>query len=239
MNSQQEAREGMGTPESPRKIERERFDSPRSMEMFQGYSQRMLRIQGEFVDGFCSLANLGPAVSVYGSARCKEGNPHYDDAVKVGRLLAERGVATMTGGGPGVMQAANRGAFEAGGESVGLAIQLPYEEETNPWLTIVLRFRYFFVRKAMFTWYSRGVIVFPGGMGTLDELFERLTLMQTHKTDRVPVVLYGREYWEGVIDWLRSSPLKEHYINQEELDALVIVDDVREAVEAACASIEA
>ncbi len=220
------------------RVEREQFDSPESMAIFQGYSQRMLRIQGEFVDGFCSLANLGPAVTVYGTARCEEGSEHYEAAREAGRLLAERGVATITGGGPGAMVAANRGAYEAGGASVGLAIQLPFEEKPNPWLTCELRFRYFFVRKAMFTWYSRGAIVFPGGMGTLDELFELLTLMQTRKTERVPVALYGREYWTGMFDWLRSSPLDHNYINQEELDAILLTDDVAEAVEFACGTIE-
>lgn len=221
------------------KVEREQFDSPESMAIFQGYTQRMLRIQGEFVDGFCALANLGPAVSVYGTARCSEESEHYKAAREAGRLLAERGVATITGGGPGAMVAANRGASEAGGKSVGLAIQLPFEEEPNPWLTCALKFRYFFVRKAMFTWYSRGAIVFPGGMGTLDELFELLTLMQTHKTERVPVALYGREYWAGMIDWLRASPLEHNYIKQEELDAIVLTDDVAEAVEIACSAIAA
>lgn len=221
------------------RVERELFDSPESMAIFQGYSQRMLRIQGEFVDGFCALANLGPAVSVYGTARCGEESEHYEAARAAGRLLAERDVATITGGGPGVMEAANRGAFEAGGKSVGLAIQLPYETGANPWLTCELSFRYFFVRKAMFTWYSRGAIVFPGGMGTLDELFELLTLMQTHKTERVPVALFGRQYWAGMIDWLRDSPLEHNYIKKEELDAIVLTDDVAEAVDIACSAIAA
>ena len=219
-----------------KKIERSSFDSDESRDLFQRYAHRLVRIQTEFVDGFSALANLGPAVSVYGSARTKPGEPYYEMAREAGRLLAERGVATITGGGPGIMEAANRGAFEAGGTSVGLAIQLPFEEKPNPWVNIHLSHRYFFVRKAMFSWYSRGAIAFPGGFGTLDELFERLTLMQTQKLDRDSVVFVGCEYWGGVFDWLRSAPLEAGNIGAEDIDSILLTDDVEEAVEAACAS---
>lgn len=232
----------MGTPTTPAdssRIERQTFGSSESAGLFQGYLRRLVRIQSEFVDGFCNLSDVGPAVSVYGSARAQEGDPAYEAARRAGRLLAERGVAVVTGGGPGIMQAANHGAAEAGGRSVGLAIQLPFEEESNPWLDVELRFRYFFVRKAMFTWYSRGVMVFPGGIGTLDEVFERLTLMQTGKIDPERVVLFGREYWGGMLDWLRSSPLAEGYISKEDLGRILLTDDVEEAVGALCDAIDA
>ena len=144
----------------------------------------------------------------------------------------------MTGGGPGAMEAANRGAHEAGGMSVGLSIELPFEEEPNPWVDIALRFRYFFVRKAMFSWYSNGAIAMPGGFGTLDELYEQLTLMQTRKTEKVPLVFVGKDYWGGMFDWMRSAPLSYGYISPEDIDGLLVTDDVEEAVEAACAGIE-
>ena len=143
----------------------------------------------------------------------------------------------MTGGGPGAMEAANRGAHEAGGMSVGLSIELPFEEEPNPWVDIALRFRYFFVRKAMFSWYSNGAIAMPGGFGTLDELYEQLTLMQTRKTEKVPLVFVGKDYWGGMFDWMRSAPLGMGYISPEDVDGLLVTDDVEEAVEAACAGI--
>ncbi len=226
-------------PGDSSRIERQTFGSSESAGLFQGYLRRLVRIQSEFVEGFCNLSDVGPAVSVYGSARAQEGDPAYEAARRAGRLLAERGVAVVTGGGPGIMQAANHGASEAGGRSVGLAIQLPFEEEPNPWLDVELRFRYFFVRKAMFTWYSRGVIVFPGGIGTLDEVFERLTLMQTGKIDPERVVLYGSEYWGGMLDWLRASPLAEGYIREEDLERILVTDDVEEAVGALCDAIDA
>ena len=208
--------------EAKKKIERLSFDSAESMDLFQRYSHRMVRIQTEFVDGFCALANLGPAVTVYGTARSKEGDAEYERARAVGAALAARGVATMTGGGPGAMEAANRGAHEAGGRSVDIA----------------LRFRYFFVRKAMFSWYSNGAIAMPGGFGTLDELYEQLTLMQTRKTEKVPLVFVGKDYWGGMFDWMRSAPLSYGYISPADIDGLLVTDDVEEAVEAACAGIE-
>lgn len=230
----------MGDPmsDAKKKIERLSFDSAESMDLFQRYSHRMVRIQTEFVDGFCALANLGPAVTVYGTARSKEGDAEYERARAVGAALAARDVATMTGGGPGAMEAANRGAHEAGGMSVGLSIELPFEEEPNPWVDIALRFRYFFVRKAMFSWYSNGAIAMPGGFGTLDELYEQLTLMQTRKTEKVPLVFVGKDYWGGMFDWMRSAPLSYGYISPEDIDGLLVTDDVEKAVAAACAGIE-
>ncbi len=224
--------------DAKKKIERLSFDSAESMDLFQRYSHRMVRIQTEFVDGFCALANLGPAVTVYGSARSKEGDADYERARAVGAALAARGVATMTGGGPGAMEAATRGAHEAGGRTVGLTIELPFEEKPSPYLDICLRFRYFFVRKAMFSWYSNGAIAMPGGFGTLDELYEQLTLMQTRKTEKVPLVFVGKDYWGGMFDWMRSAPLSHGYISPEDIDGLLVTDDVEKAVAAACAGIE-
>lgn len=216
---------------------RDMFDTERSKELFQRYAHRLARIQTEFVNGFCELANLGPAVAVYGTARSKEGDADYELARSLGAALARRGVATMTGGGPGAMEAANRGAHEAGGTTVGLAIELPHEEKPNPWLDVSLRFRYFFVRKAMFNWYADGHIVTPGGFGTLDELFTQLTLMQTDKAADVPVVFLGKAYWEGLFDWLRAAPIDARYIDVADIESLVVTDDVDEAVEIACSRI--
>lgn len=215
-------------------IERGMFDTEQSKELFQRYARRLARIQTEFVNGFCELANLGPAVAVYGTARSKEGDADYELVRSLGAAVARRGFATMTGGGPGAMEAANRGAHEAGGTTVGLAIQLPNEEKPNPWLDISLQFRYFFVRKAMFNWYADAHIVTPGGFGTLDELFTQLTLMQTNKAADVPVVFLGKAYWEGLLSWLRQAPIEGAYIDALDLDSLFITDDVEEAADVAC-----
>lgn len=198
---------------------------------------RVLRIQAEFVDGFGALAELGPAVAVLGSARTAPDDPMYANAQQVGGLLAERGVATMTGGGPGIMEAANRGAFEAGEVSVGLGIELPLEESINEWVNLGMTFRYFFVRKTMFVKYSRGAIVFPGGFGTLDEAFEVLTLVQTHKAPERPVVLIGSEYWRGLVDWLRGTVAGCGNISPLDPELFCVTDDVKEAVAVACAGI--
>lgn len=194
---------------------------------------RVLRIQAEFVDGFGALAELGPAIAVFGSARTPEDDPMYQKAQEIGKGIAKAGFAVITGGGPGIMEAANRGAYEAGGTSVGLGIELPYEEGLNQWVNIGMVFRYFFVRKTMFVKYSSGAIVCPGGFGTLDELFELVTLIQTHKTDYAPLVLLGKDYWEGLISWLRASVLEAGNISPEDLDRLVVTDDVEEAVRVA------
>ncbi|WP_321972266.1 TIGR00730 family Rossman fold protein [Paratractidigestivibacter sp.] len=220
-------------------IERSSFDTEQSKELFSRYARRLVRIQTEFVNGFCELANLGPCVAVYGTARSKEGDADYELVRSLGVALARRGVATMTGGGPGAMEAASRGAHEVGGTTVGLAIQLPHEEKANPWLDVSLEFRYFFVRKAMFNWYADGHIVTPGGFGTLDELFTQLTLMQTNKAADVPVVFLGKAYWEGLFAWLRQAPIDSRYIDGLDLSSLLITDDVDEAAAAACVGIEA
>ncbi|MDQ1626476.1 MAG: hypothetical protein QOI54_220 [Actinomycetota bacterium] len=191
---------------------------------------RVLRIQAEFVEGFGALAELGRAVSVFGSARTSRDAPEYALAVEIGRLFAEAGYAVITGGGPGVMEAANRGACEAGGVSVGLGIELPFEQGMNDWVDIGVDFRYFFARKTMFVKYAQGFVVLPGGFGTLDELFEALVLVQTRKVTSFPVVLLGSDYWSGLVDWLRGTVLAHGNIASRDLDLFTIVDDPAEAV---------
>jgi uncharacterized protein (TIGR00730 family) len=191
---------------------------------------RVLRIQSEFVEGFGMLAELGPAISVFGSARTRPDHPHYDTAVQLGRTLADAGFAVITGGGPGVMEAANRGASEAGGVSVGLGIELPFEEGLNNWVDVGINFRYFFARKTMFVKYAQGFVVLPGGFGTFDEVFEALTLVQTRKVTSFPIVLMGSDYWRGLLAWLRETVLAEGKIHGVDLDLLQVTDDVDEAV---------
>ncbi|MGE9809133.1 TIGR00730 family Rossman fold protein [Janibacter sp. G1551] len=191
---------------------------------------RVMRIQSEFVEGFGSLAELGKAISVFGSARTKPDHPTYEIGVRIGAALAKAGYAVITGGGPGAMEAANRGALEAGGTSVGLGIELPFEQGLNDFVDIGVNFRYFFARKTMFVKYAEGFIVLPGGFGTLDELFEAVTLVQTQKVTSFPIVLMGVDYWQGLIDWLRSSALTAGTISAKDLDLLHLTDDVDEAV---------
>ena len=189
---------------------------------------RVLRIQGEFVHGINSLAEVGAAVTVFGSARFKESNPMYQDARRLGKLLADAGFAVITGGGPGIMEAANRGAFEAGGSSIGLNIQLPFEQSGNPYTNLSVDFRYFFVRKTMFVKFSDGFVIFPGGFGTLDEMFESLTLVQTHKINRFPIILYGSSYWKGLIDWIVDTLLESGAISPEDMNLLIVTDSLEE-----------
>jgi len=191
---------------------------------------RVLRIQSEFVEGFGALAELGPAVSVFGSARTHRDSPEYADAERLAARLAAAGYAVITGGGPGIMEAANKGASQAGGVSVGLGIELPFEQGLNPWVDIGVNFRYFFARKTMFVKYARGFVVMPGGFGTLDELFEALTLVQTQKVTSFPLVLYGSSYWQGLLDWLRHSLVGGGKASQHDLALMHITDDVDEAV---------
>jgi hypothetical protein len=193
---------------------------------------RVMRIQSEFVEGFGALADLGPAVAVFGSARTRPEDPIYETAVQVGRLLAEAGYAVITGGGPGTMEAANKGAFQGGGTSVGLGIELPFETGLNQYVDLGVNFRYFFARKTMFLKYSQGFIVLPGGFGTLDELFEAVTLAQTQKVTQFPVVLMGTAYWKGLLDWLQDAVLSTGMIGEDDLDRLKVTDDPAEAVEA-------
>ncbi|MDQ1304997.1 MAG: hypothetical protein QG671_826 [Actinomycetota bacterium] len=190
---------------------------------------RVLRIQAEFVEGFGALADIGPAIAVFGSARTASDHPEYRAATELAHALADDGFAIITGGGPGVMEAANRGAWEAGGLSIGLGIELPFEQTLNQYLDLGINFRYFFVRKTCFVKYSQGFVVFPGGFGTLDEVFESLTLVQTHKITSFPVVLLGTEYWQGLLDWLRSAALAEGKIGRSDLDLIHVTDDIAEA----------
>ncbi|HET6698486.1 MAG TPA: TIGR00730 family Rossman fold protein [Nocardioidaceae bacterium] len=192
---------------------------------------RVLRIQSEFVEGFGALAELGPAISVFGSARTAVDDPMYAAAERIGRLLTEAGFATITGGGPGVMEAANRGALEAGGVSVGLGIELPFETGLNDYVDIGVNFRYFFARKMMFVKYAQGFIVLPGGFGTFDELFEALTLVQTDKVTSFPIVLVGTDYWGGLVDWIKRTVLDGGKISAADLEMFSVTDDPAEAVE--------
>jgi len=193
---------------------------------------RTLRIMGEFVEGFDALADIGPAVSIFGSARIGRRNRYYGAARRLAAALAKQGFAIITGGGPGVMEAANRGAKEAGGVSIGCNIELPFEQGLNEYVDLGMEFRYFFVRKVMFVKYAEAFVIFPGGFGTLDELFEALTLIQTGKVEHFPVVLYGREYWEGMMQWIREKPLYEEKIAPEDLRLVTITSDIDEACEA-------
>jgi uncharacterized protein (TIGR00730 family) len=192
---------------------------------------RVLKIQAEFVEGFNDLAEIGPAISVFGSARTPVDHPSYELGVKVGAALAQAGFAVITGGGPGAMEAANKGAAEAGGESIGLGIELPWEVSLNPYITFGLNFRYFFVRKTMFVKYAQGYVVLPGGLGTLDELFEAMTLVQTQKITQFPIVLMGVEHWRGLIDWMGQSMLSDARIKESDIAMLTLTDDVDEVVD--------
>jgi hypothetical protein len=194
-------------------------------------SWRVFRILGEFVGGFDSLATVTHGVTVFGSARTKEDDPSYQAAYETGRLLAAQGFEVITGGGPGIMEAANRGAFEARGKSIGCNIELPFEQIPNPYQTKSLTFKYFFVRKTMFIKYSNAYIIFPGGYGTMDELFEALTLIQTRKIRNFPVVLFGSQYWRGLLQWMTSTMLNEKYINPEDLSLMHLTDSPKDAVD--------
>ena len=191
---------------------------------------RALRIMGEFVEGFDALARLGPAVTLFGSARTPPGDPMYEAAVAVGGALARAGFAVITGGGPGIMEAANKGCREAGGVSVGLNIELPHEQEVNEYVDLAVAFRYFFARKTMFVKYAQGFIIFPGGYGTMDELFEALTLLQTGKIELFPVILYGSRYWQGLIEWLKDPVEREGKLWPRDRDLFTVTDDPDEVV---------
>jgi uncharacterized protein (TIGR00730 family) len=204
--------------------DRKLLDRPSRAETLQSESWRVLRITSEFVTGFDHLADVYPAVSIFGSARTVLSDRYYADAVRTAELLGEAGFAIITGGGPGIMEAANRGARESGALSIGCNIQLPFEQQINAFCDKAMTFRYFFVRKTMFIKYSEAFITFPGGFGTLDELFGALVLIQTKKISDFPVILYGSEYWAGLIDWLRARVLAANNIVQEDVDSIHVVD---------------
>jgi uncharacterized protein (TIGR00730 family) len=192
-------------------------------------SWRVLRIMGEFVWGFDNLADVSDGVTIFGSARTQPSDPYYAKAVETARLFAQAGIPVLTGGGPGIMEAANRGAMEGGGMSIGCNIELPFEQGSNPYLTRSLNFKFFFVRKMMFVKYATAFIVFPGGYGTLDELFEALTLIQTGKVKHFPVILFGRDYWSGLVGWLTDTVAAERKINPADLHLFRVTDDPAEA----------
>ena len=198
---------------------------------------RVLRIQAEFVDGIEALAELGPAVAIFGSARTPEDDRYYQAARLAGGMIARKNIAVITGGGPGIMEAANRGAAESDGKSVGLSIELPREQKINDWVSLGMTFRYFFVRKTMFVKYSSGAIFFPGGFGTLDEMTELLTLVQTHKTANIPTVLFGAEYWSGMMDWVQEKLVGQGMIDELDTELVVVTDDLDEAVRVATKNI--
>jgi uncharacterized protein (TIGR00730 family) len=186
---------------------------------------------GEFVEGFDTLSKIEPAVAIFGSARAEAGNQYYQAAVRAAGLLVDEGLAIITGGGPGIMEAGNRGALEAEGTSVGCNIQLPFEQKANDYQSISLEFRYFFVRKMLFVKYSVAFLIFPGGFGTMDELFEALTLTQTAKIEHFPIVLYSSSYWKGLVDWLRNTMLAQECISPEDLNLFTVVDSPEEAAQ--------
>ncbi len=192
---------------------------------------RVMRIQSEFVEGFGALAELGPAISLFGSARSKPGAPDYQMAEQIAKDLVDAGFAVITGGGPGIMEAGNKGADEAGGTSVGLGIELPFEQGLNEYVNLGINFRYFFARKTMFVKYAQGFIVLPGGFGTFDELFESLTLVQTRVVTQFPVVLVGHSYWDGLVHWLRDVVAEDGKISPTDLDLFTVTDDPQEAVQ--------
>lgn len=207
------------------------LETPKQNEFLHTDTWRVFRIMGEFVEGFDDLATITRGVTVFGSARTPPDHPQYKAAQETSALLAQAGFAVITGGGPGIMEAANRGAFEAGGISIGCNIELPFEQRANPYLTRSLTFKYFFVRKTMFVKYSTAFVIFPGGFGTLDELFESLTLIQTRKIRNFPVVLFGTDYWAGMLKWLKETMLAEGKILESDLKLLYLTDSPAEVVE--------
>jgi uncharacterized protein (TIGR00730 family) len=198
---------------------------------------RVLRIMSEFVDGFDALAELGPAVTFFGSARVKRGTDEYRAAQETAKLIGQAGYAIITGGGPGIMEAGNRGAKEAGVTSVGLNIELPFEQAVNPYVDVKRQFRYFFARKTMLVKYAQGFIIFPGGFGTADELFEAATLIQTGKISNFPIILFGRSYWQGLLDWMREQMFGGGKIAEADLSLLMVADSPREARDLFCKGI--
>ncbi len=190
-----------------------------------GESWRLFKIMGEFVDGIDSLHKLGPAVSIFGSARTQPDHPYYQKAEELAQAFGQKGFSVITGGAGGIMEAANKGASSTDVDSVGLNITLPFEQQPNPFATTQIEFKYFFVRKVMFLKYAQGYIIMPGGFGTLDELFETITLIQTHRIRKVPVILVGKDYWEGLLEWVKDKFIKEKMISKEDLNLFHVLDD--------------
>jgi len=223
-------------PPKPREAleDRKLLDQPSRNERLQSDSWRVLRITSEFVAGFDHLADVYPAVCIFGSARTKIANDYYAAAVETAERLGRAGFAIITGGGPGIMEAANRGAKQAGALSIGCNIELPFEQKINEFVDKAMTFRYFFVRKTMFVKYSEAFITFPGGFGTLDEIMGTLTLIQTKKITNFPVILFGSAYWGGLMKWMRETVLVENNISQEDIDAIHLVDDPKRVVEIVC-----
>ncbi|HUF66075.1 MAG TPA: TIGR00730 family Rossman fold protein [Gemmatimonadaceae bacterium] len=211
---------------------------PRGAEFTRTDPWRVLRIMGEFIEGFDTLAPVKKGVTIFGSARIGPDDPHYDHACEVARLLAKAGFAILTGAGPGIMEAANKGAQLGGGQSIGCNIELPFEQGANPYVETLINFRYFFVRKTMFIKYSSAFIIFPGGFGTMDELFESLTLIQTGKIHQFPVVLFGRAYWAGLLRWMQTRVARERKITPGDLDLIILTDDPAEAAQAVTTAYE-
>lgn len=225
----------LGTTDDEEFLNRPEIEHPRAVNREQGAFThtepwRVLRIQAEFVYGLNALAEVGSGVAVFGSARLGPDSPYYAAAVEVGEKLAAAGFAVITGGGPGLMAAANKGARDAGGLSIGCNIELPHEQESNPYANLKVNFRYFFVRKMMFMKFADAFVIFPGGFGTLDELFEALTLVQTHKVHRFPIVLFGKDYWKGLVDWITGTLREQATISPEDVQLLTVTDSVDEAV---------
>ncbi|MDY7010754.1 MAG: TIGR00730 family Rossman fold protein [Planctomycetota bacterium] len=207
------------------------MDNTKNYEPYAEDPWRVFRIMSEFVEGFEEMSRVGPAVSVFGSARTQAGNRYYEQARKLGAMLARRGFAVITGGGPGIMEAANRGAYEVGGKSVGLNISLPHEQMANPYTNIEMDFRYFFARKVMFIKYACAFVCFPGGFGTMDEFFESMTLIQTEKVDPFPVVLFGKAFWGKLAGWMDNVLLRRHHaISPGDMNLFMMTDSLREAI---------
>ena len=196
----------------------------------------VFKIMGEFVEGFDTLYKVGPCISIFGSARTKPGDKYYELAVETGKLITEKGFGVITGGGPGIMEAGNKGASAGEGRSVGLGIELPFEQGMNEFVNkdYSVDFNYFFVRKVMFVKYAQGFIVFPGGFGTLDELFESLTLIQTHKISKIPIILFGSDYWKGLVDWINNTMMEAGTISEKDSDLFHVTDSKEEAVKIIC-----
>ena len=216
------------TPTEDERLLQSPVEAPSAHDFLHSDPWRVFRIMGEFVEGFDNLARIGPAITIFGSARTPADHPEYAAARETARLLGEAGFGIITGGGPGIMEAANAGARDAGAMSVGCNIELPFEQHVNPYVDVAINFRYFFVRKTMFVKYAEAFVIFPGGFGTLDELFEALTLIQTDKVRDFPVILFGRSYWQGLLDWIEGTLLAEGKISPEDLRLMVVTDSPEE-----------